>query len=235
MDLIALADLARRHGLSLIEDAACALGASWGETPCGAAGTAACFSFHPRKIITTGEGGAVATDDEAVALRCRQLRNHGTLPGPAADHALCGFNFRMSDLNASLGLAQLPRLTEFVETRRRLAAFYDAMLSDVPGVRAPAALTEGRHAYQSYVVVLAEGIDRDRCMGALAERGIESGPGAPAVHTLRYYRERYGYSPGDLPQSFRAARSALALPLHPAMGEADVHFVADALTEVLAS
>jgi dTDP-4-amino-4,6-dideoxygalactose transaminase len=235
MDLGALGDLARRHGLSLIEDAACALGATWGAKRCGTAGIAGCFSFHPRKIITTGEGGAVATDDDGVASRCRQLRNHGALPGPAADYALCGFNFRISDVNAALGLAQLPRLDLLIEARRRLAAIYDERLRDVPGVRLPAPAGAGRHVYQSYVIVLAEGLDRDGCVRALGERGIESGPGARALHTLRYYRERYGYAAGDLKRSFRVAGSTLALPLHPEMSEDDVRFVVAALTEVLAS
>ncbi len=235
MDLGALRDLAARRGLSLIEDAACALGATWGPTRCGTAGIAGCFSFHPRKIITTGEGGALVTDDDGVASRCRQLRNHGALPGPAADYALCGFNFRLSDVNAALGLSQLERLELLIESRRRLAAAYDARLRGVPGVRAPAPPADGRHVYQSYVIVLAEDLDRDACVRALAERGVESGPGARALHTLRYYRERYGYAAGQLEQSFRVAASALALPLHPAMSEDDVSFVVTALTEALAS
>jgi perosamine synthetase len=234
-DLFALRDLAQRRGLRLVEDAACALGACWADIPCGTAGAAGCFSFHPRKLVTTGEGGAVVTGDGELALRCRRLRNHGTLPGPQPDYALCGFNFRMSDLNAALGLAQLPRLAALVETRRRLAAGYDACLASLPGVRVPAPLAEGRQVYQSYVVVLPESTDRDRCLRALGERGIECGRGASAVHTLPYYRERYGYLPGELPHSFRLAGSALALPLHPGMSEEDVHFVADALAEVLAS
>jgi perosamine synthetase len=224
-ELEAFAD---RHSLLLVEDAACALGAEHRGRRCGTAGRAGCFSFHPRKVLTTGEGGAIATREAAIAERCRALRSHGADPrGPADRHyEEVGFNYRMSELHAALGLAQMEGLDDVLRRRRALAEAYRARLEGLPIAQLPEPPHEGRHAYQSYVVLLSEGTPRERLMAFLRSRGIETAVPARAVHTLPYFRRRYGLREGQCPQSHRASRSALALPLFPAMSEADVDRVA---------
>ncbi len=227
-DLAAAAALCERHGLVLVEDAACALGAQTGGRRCGSFAGAGCFSFHPRKIITTGEGGMVTTDDAALAERLRRLRNHG---GVRAEVGLRfevhGFNYRMSELQAAMGRAQMRRLDEMLSGRRAAAAAYDRALADVGPVSVPAQGSTGA-TYQSYVVLLADGIDRNGVSLALREAGIETTLGTYAMHTHPAFAA-YGYNAGDLPHSHRAQEQSLTLPLWPGMGEEVVRQVAGAL------
>jgi perosamine synthetase len=175
----------------------------------------------------------VSADDDEIADICRQLRNHGLSTGGEADYRLCGYNFRMSDVHAALGLPQLIRIDEILRKRAELACLYSERLHDVPDVATPTPAPQDRHSFQSYVALLSPTIDRDLCIKLLRERGIESGVGARAIHMLPFYRMKYGYKEEDLPNAARAARSALALPLFPAMAEEDVERVADALRSVL--
>lgn len=233
-DMEAIRRVAARHGIAVVEDAACALGASqWIEgqrVPAGAAGDLACFSFHPRKSVTTGEGGAVSTRDGARARRLRRLRNHGLEPGPdGLDVVEPGFNYRMSEVQAALGLAQIERLGWALDERRRLAARYDEALAGVEWLQRPQEPKERVHAWQSYVVLLAPDIDRARLVARLGERGVEAVRGAYAVHRLRFYRERYRYEPERFPAASAAHDRTLALPLWPGMGTDAVDRVVGAL------
>ena len=178
-DYRAIEPLLAEQGVPLVCDAACGLGGAIGERRVGAFGVLACFSFHPRKSLTTGEGGMVTTDDDALAARLRRLRNHGTeRDGWRATFVEPGFNYRMSDLNAALGLVQVPRHAETVRRRGELAARLTAALEDVPGVR-PQRVPDGvLHPYQAYVVVLGEGIDRD----AIDRRAARAGRRVDARH-----------------------------------------------------
>jgi dTDP-4-amino-4,6-dideoxygalactose transaminase len=212
--------IAAEFGIPVIEDAACALGATRHGTPAGRFGLAGCFSFHPRKAITTGEGGMVITSDEALATRIRALRTHGgqRVSGRFVFNEV-GFNYRLSDIQAAVGLAQLRKLASVIAKRRELAARYDRTLSGIPGLRAPRA--DPGHVYQSYVVLIDETIDRDRVITSMGKQDIETTLGTYAVHA-QPAMARFGYSPGDLPNSWRAYRSSITLPLHGRMTEADV-------------
>lgn len=226
-------DVAKGHGIPVIEDAACALAATRDGVAAGRFGLAGCFSFHPRKAITTGEGGMVVTDDDALAARLRVLRTHG---GVRRDGRFrfddVGFNYRLSDILAAVGIAQVRRLDGIIDARRRLARAYTERLGELDGVRTPG--SDSGHVYQSYVVLLDESVDRDAVIARLAEDMIETTLGTYAVHAQPAMIQRYGHTPGDLPNSWRAYRSTLTLPLHGRMGITDVERVVTALAQALA-
>jgi dTDP-4-amino-4,6-dideoxygalactose transaminase len=166
--------MAERYGLPVVEDAACALGAEYKGRQCGTMGRIGCFSLHPRKAITTGEGGLIVTRDAGLADRLRSLRNHGMAPGPTGYHfVMAGLNYRMTDLQGALGIVQMERLDGIIKRRRTLAVVYDSELADIPWLIRPVAPDGGQHIYQSYVTLLDQGLDRSRIMAALREDGIE--------------------------------------------------------------
>jgi len=230
-------------GIPIVEDAACAAGAAHGSRPAGSMGTAGVFSFHPRKTITTGEGGMITTNDPALADRAASLRNHGGTPseaerqgGPSPhlmpDFDQVGFNYRMTDLQAAVGLVQLAKLDAFVAERSRLAAAYRNGLGDLPWLRLPDEPANGRHGWQSFVAWVDEArapLPRNALMQALAARGIATRPGTHAIHLLGAYRDRFGLRPDDLPGARDAAAFSLALPLHNRMSDDDQAYVIDAL------
>lgn len=224
---------ARDAGLAVVEDAACALGTTFRGRQVGTLGEAGCFSFHPRKAITTGEGGAVATQDPGTHERVAQLRNHGLTrhADGGFDVQMPGLNWRMTEFQAALGLAQLGRFDGLLQARARLARRYLERLRSIEGLGLPAPV-EG-HAWQTLMVVLPEGIPRNRVIARLRERGIETTIGAYGIHMLSYYRQRYGYRPADFPVAARLHERGLALPLHAALSEDEVDIVAGALAEVL--
>ncbi|HEX3291152.1 MAG TPA: DegT/DnrJ/EryC1/StrS aminotransferase family protein [Gaiella sp.] len=203
----------------LLEDAAGALGASYRGTPCGALGLLACLSFHPRKIVTTGEGGAVTTDEAQLAGAVRRLRHHGIDAGDRVDIAVPGPNYRLSDVLCALGLPQLERLESLLAARERVAGWYTERLEHLVGV--PSAAAGDRHGWQAYVVTLDR---RDEALGGLRAQGIEAQIGTYAVHHLSAYRDR-----GSFPGADAAFERALALPFAASMTEDDVDRVATAL------
>ena len=230
-DYGAIEPLLAGRGIPLVCDGACALGGAIGDRRVGGFGLATCFSFHPRKSLTTGEGGMVTTDDDALADRMRSLRNHGTRrTGWRASFVEPGFNYRMSELNAALGLVQVPHHEATVARRGELARGLDERLRGVPGVR-PQAVPDGhRHPYQSYVVTLEdERLERDATIEALLAQGVESTLGTYAMHAEPAFMERCGTRPGDLPNSRRLAERTLALPLHERLREEDLDTVAAAV------
>lgn len=227
-DLAGAAALCERHGLLLLEDAACALGADAGGRRCGAFPGAGAFSFHPRKIITTGEGGMVTTDDADLDERLGLLRNHGGVRATVGMRFEAhGFNYRMSELQAAMGRAQMRRLDEMLAGRRAAARAYDRALAGMEGVAVPAQGCAGA-TYQSYVVLLGDGIDRDAVSLALRAAGIETTLGTYAMHAHPAFAA-YGYRAGDLPHSHRAQQQSLTVPLWPGMWEEVVEEVAAAL------
>lgn len=229
-DLPALVELCRARGLHLVEDAACALGASRSGTACGAWPDLGCFSFHPRKVVTTGEGGAVTTDDDDLADRLRLLRNHGGRRGPAVGLEFVdnGFNYRLGEIPAALGLAQMARLDAILADRARTAACYDERLHRVKGVTVPATPPGSVWSNQSYVVLLDDEVDRDAVVAAMASHGIETTLGTYALHAQPAFA-RYGYAPGDLRESWAAQQRSLTLPIVPSMPLDEVDRVVDAL------
>jgi dTDP-4-amino-4,6-dideoxygalactose transaminase len=208
----------------LVEDAAGALGARRQGRPCGSLGAMGCLSFHPRKIVTTGEGGAVTTSDPELAERVRSLRHHGWSPSDAySDLPRGGFNYRLSDVLCALGIPQLERLEELLAARERIALGYEERLAGV--VETPSAAAGDRHGWQAYVVRLDR---RDEALAGLRKDGIEAQIGTYALHRLSAYREQ-----GAFPGADAAYERALALPFHTALTEADLDRVAESLARLV--
>jgi perosamine synthetase len=232
--------------VAIVEDAACAAGASYRSRPAGSLGAAACFSFHPRKSITTGEGGMVTTNDAALAERAVCLRNHGASipeelrhvaakPYMLPDFSELGFNYRMTDLQAAIGLVQLAKLDGFIAERARWAEWYRDQLAALNWLRLPEEPEDGRHAWQAFVAYVdPDGAPQPRnaIMDALHVRGIATRPGTHAVHLLSYYRNRCGFAPDDFPAARDCDANSLALPLHNRMSPADYERVVTALREI---
>jgi perosamine synthetase len=218
------------RGITLLCDAACSLGGAIGERRTGTFGRLSCFSFHPRKSLTTGEGGMVLTSDPELAARMRRLRNHGTERiGWRASFIEPGFNYRLSDLNAALGLVQVPNFGYAVARRRELAAALSERVDAIDGVVPQHEPSGHAHPYQAYVVTCDEGLDRDALVPALRELGVESTLGTYAMHTEPSFQAACGTRPGDLPVSQALAARTLTLPLHQGMADDDVDSVAEAL------
>jgi len=211
--------------LPLLEDAAGALGAAHRGRPCGGLGLVGCFSFHPRKIVTTGEGGAVTTDDAGLAERVRSLRHHGWSPSGRYDDMPAGaFNYRLSDVLCALGIPQLRRLDELLAARERVAAGYAERLAGLDLVL-PEADPGDRHGLQAYVVQVDR---RDEVMAELRAQGIQCQIGTYALHRLGAYRDQ-----GPFPGADAAYERALALPLHTRLTEAELDRVAEALDKLV--
>ena len=227
----------------IVEDAACAAGAVYKGRPAGGLGDFACFSFHPRKSITTGEGGMLTTDDPALAEKAERLRNHGASvseevrhngPRPylLPDFNLLGFNYRMTDLQGAVGLVQLGKLDGFIAARARAAATYRDALSGLNWLRCPEEPMNGQHAWQAFVTYVdpdGAPLARNEIMERLEARGIATRPGTHAVHMLGYYRERFGLNPDDYPGARDCDRHSMAIPLHNRMTDDDYSYVIDNL------
>lgn len=225
-DISSILNLAREANLIVVEDAACALGAERQGEKCGTWGAVACFSFHPRKVITTGEGGMVVTRDDAIADNVRSLRNHGRR---GQEYNQIGFNYRLSDVLAAIGLAQFAKLPRLIAQRREVARRYSLGLRNTPGLTLPFEPEAYYHTYQSYVVRLDPRFDRDTILGALRQDGIEAGIGTFAIHLLAAYRDDPSIHRDDLAASQSAYRHTLSLPMYPEMSEDDVVFVCESL------
>lgn len=231
-DLDGAAALAAAHGLLLVEDAACALGAHRDKRRCGSWPGAACFSFHPRKIITTGEGGMVTTNDAALAERMRLLRSHGGVRGPTGMRFEAhGFNYRLSELQAALGRAQMRSVDDMLAGRRSAAQAYLHALAPLEGLSIPASQSPGA-TFQSLVILLHDDRDRDAIAANMREAGIETTLGTYAMHAHAAFAV-YGYAPGDLPHSYRAQQQSLTIPLWPGMEAAVIECVVDELGKAL--
>jgi dTDP-4-amino-4,6-dideoxygalactose transaminase len=212
--------------LPVLEDAAGALGARRGGRACGGLGLLGCLSFHPRKIVTTGEGGAVTTNDERIANEVRRLRNHGWQSLSPPDMPEPGLNYRLSDILCAVGLPQARRLDELLAERTRIAAGYTERLRHLP-VLLPAADEGDVHGWQAYVLQVD---DRDRVLAGLRARGIEAQIGTYALNLLGAYREQR-----DFPGATRVFERALALPFHTRLRDTDLDLVAEALDKLVSS
>jgi perosamine synthetase len=228
--------LAAEHGLGLLEDGCQALGAvDSGGVRVGARGTPCAFAFYANKQMTTGEGGALVAPDARSAALLRSARNQGrAIEMAKLEHDRLGFNYRMDEMSAALGIAQLERLDELLARRSRVAEMYADRLARIEGLELPLAdRPPERRSWFVYVVQLPGGTDRDSVIAGLANRGIASKPYLPCIHLLPDYRERFGYRGGEFPVAERFAERALALPFFPAMGEAEVECVAASLAAAL--
>ena len=212
--------------LPLLEDAAGALGAKYRGRACGGLGVAGCLSFHPRKILTTGEGGAVTTNDEAVAAAVQTMRNHGWRTLSLPDMPAPGLNYRLSDILCAVGIPQARRLDELMAQRTRIADGYSERLRDLP-VLLPRADEGDVHGWQAYVLQVD---DRDRVLAELRAQGIEAQIGTYALNQLGAYRDQ-----GDFPGAARVFERALALPFHTKLSDADLDRVAESLVRSLSA
>lgn len=231
----AVSRAARGKRPALVEDAACALGSSLRGRAAGTMGDAGCFSFHPRKILTTGEGGLLVTPKRALAQRVAALRTHGmvrTAKGFRMDAP--GLNCRMTDLQGALGLAQLERLDGILAERARLAAIYREALSRLPGVGLPPAHPDRIASVQSFVLLLGTRALRARAQAALRRAGIETTFGTHCVPMLGWYRRTFGFSAKSFPKAWAARERSLTLPLYPGLDPASQGRVIAVLEEVLA-
>ena len=254
-DIYAINAIAEEYGLKVIEDAACALGAMVGDKHQGAFGNTSCVSFHPRKSITTGEGGMVLTDDEELAVRLRELRSHGNSISAAdrdkgkgfllPEFNVAGYNYRMTDIQGGMGLAQVKKLDYIIETKREKAQKYNKLITEkLPELIYPVEPEGYFHTYQSYVCMLnleklgisdvEEGGEyRNRLLELLEEKGIATRQGTHAVHTLGYYRNRFGYKPEDFPHAYACDRLSITLPLYVQMTDDDQEYVVNEFRNVI--
>jgi perosamine synthetase len=238
-------DIARRHGLVVIEDACEALGSEYkGErTGSGSFADAAVFAFYPNKQITTGEGGMIVTDDERVAGLCRSLRNQGRGEGGLwLNHERLGYNYRLDELSAALGLAQMGRIEEIIAKRQRVAELYNQRLVQIPGIRLPY-IAPGVTRMSWFVYVIRVGMDepapakqaavRERVMQRLQAAGIGCRPYFTPIHLQPFYRSQFGYREGDFPVTEAFGRTSIAIPFHNNLTAAEVDYIASTLAEAL--
>jgi perosamine synthetase len=242
-DMSPILDTARRHKLWVVEDAACALGGWYGEAHAGTMGDMGCFSFHPRKSITTGEGGMITTGHSELDELCRSLRDHGASKSDhqrhtessgflLSDYDMLGYNYRMTDIQGALGCAQIDRVGWILERRRLIAERYDEMLAELDWLQTPRVPRGSVHGYQSYVCLLQpeqptpQNVDRlnerrNQLMARMESDGVSTRQGTHAAHLQGYYRHKYDIAPGDFPNAWIADRLSISLPLYVQMTEAE--------------
>ena len=231
-----ITEMAKRHGLVIVEDACEAIGAEYRGRKAGTLGDVAVFAFYPNKQMTTGEGGILVTDRDDWAALFRSLRNQGRdESGTWLNHVRLGYNYRLDEMSAALGLAQLGRIDELLAKRERVAQSYHERLRGMDGISIPyVAPTTTRMSWFVYVVRLAPEIDRDAVMVHLHGRGIACRPYFTPIHLQPFYVERFGYQPGDFPVTEAVSRSTLALPFHNHLHEHEIDLVCETLREAMA-
>ncbi len=237
-ELDGLRDICERRGLTLIEDAAEALGAEYRGRPVGGHGSSAVFGFYPNKQITTGEGGVVTTHSEDEWRLLRSLRNQGRSyeGGGWFHHVRLGFNYRWTDIQAAIGIGQLEKLDRILELRLAAAERYNALLGDIEQVSTPHPDdADHRRSWFVYVIALDATTDRARVMDELRTRGIATAEYVPCVHLQPYMQERYGFRTGLCPVAEAIGARTLALPFHARLDEEDQVYVAEAVRAALAS
>lgn len=229
--------------LKIVEDAACAAGASYHGKWAGSLGDAASFSFHPRKSITTGEGGMVTTNDAQLAEKMNRMRNHGASvseeqrhhgPKPyiLPDFNLLGFNYRMTDLQGAIGIEQLAKMDEFINERGKWAQYYNEKLADIKWLGLPSEPDHGNHGWQSFVTYCdpeTAPAPRNELMEKLQEKGIATRPGTHAVHMLNLYQKKFGLCPDDYPVARDCNDNSMAIPLHNRMTKEDYDYIIETL------
>jgi perosamine synthetase len=234
-DMDPMLEIARRHNLIVIEDACEAIGAEYKSKRVGAIGRAGAFAFYPNKQMTTGEGAALVTNDDEWADLFRSLRNQGRDKFDGwLNHSRLGYNYRMSELNASVGVVQLKRLDELLRKRNDVAKQYNAALSSIEDATPLTIVsTTTRMSWFVYVIRFAHGIDRDLVINDLAKKGIPARPYFTPIHLQSFYREKFGFKPGDFPEAEATGESIIALPFHTNMKVEEIEVVHKALNDVL--
>ncbi len=228
--------IAKEHGLAMIEDCCEALGGTLQGRSAGSFGDAGVFAFYPNKQITTGEGGMIVTDSEQIRDLCVSMRNQGRGGEDWFSYARLGYNYRLSELAAALGVVQTQRLDEILQRRRKVARWYDERLADLPGLHLPPMAERGRASWFVYVVRLGDRFspaDREAVLAGLREKGIGCNRYFAAIHTQPFVKQAAGTKRGDFPQTERIADRTIALPFHAKLTEQQVSAVGDALAELL--
>jgi len=234
-DFDPLRQVADAHGLKLIEDSCEALGAEYKGRKAGNLGDYGVFAFYPNKQITTGEGGVIVTDDAEAARMMLALRNQGRAPGDTwLQHTYLGYNYRLDEMSAALGAAQMTRLPELLQKRQQVADWYAERLAEIPGIEPPRlAGTTSRVSWFVYVIRVRPGIDRGALAKRLGDCGIPVRPYFLPIHLQPYMAERFGYQPGDFPVTEELGERGLALPFSGKMSQEQVELVCSTLRSVL--
>ncbi len=234
-ELDELRAICERHGVALIQDACEALGARYKGDPVGSHGPPAVFAFYPNKQITTGEGGMITTHSEDEWRLVRSLRNQGRADsGGWLEHARLGFNYRLDDVRAAIGLGQLEKLDDILRGRAAVAVRYAELLGDIEALELPCADDDDHErSWFVYVVALPAGVDREGVIASLDARGVQTARYLPSIHLQPYMQERFGFRPGLCPVSEEMSARTLALPFHARLDESDQEHVASALREAL--
>lgn len=233
-------------GIKIVEDGACAAGAGLNGKPAGSLGDIGCFSFHPRKSVTTGEGGMLTTNDDALAEKLNMLRNHGASISEEQRHKgpkpyilpefdIVGYNYRMTDLQGAIGVVQLKKLDVFIEERNKWAEFYNDELKNVKWLRTPQYSDKYKHGWQSYVLFVDETIaplKRNELMEYLQQKGISTRPGTHAVHMLGFYKKTFAINPMDYPGAYAANEYSMSIPLHNRMMKEDFEYIVTVLQNI---
>ena len=232
--------------IPLIEDGACAAGSAYKGIPAGGLGLMGCFSFHPRKSITTGEGGMITTNDDDLGEKLQVLRNHGASiseeqrhhgPKPyiLPDFNVLGYNYRMTDLQGAIGEVQLTKLDSFIDERAKWADFYKKELAEISWLKLPDFKAEYHHGWQSFVTLVDESkspCSRNEIMEQLQQKGISTRPGTHAVHMLNFYADKYAISPEDYPGAQMANDQSISIPLHNKMVKEDFQYIVYCLKNI---
>jgi len=233
VDMPSIIKITKKYRLRIVEDSACALGSSIEKKKIGAFGDMGVFSFHPRKIITSGEGGCVITNNRYLASRIEELRNHGIRKGKFLE---CGFNFRMSDIQGAVIYDQILNFGNILSKRINLAENYNGLLQPLEKkgyLKIPSCPKEYRHSYQSYVILLRQEIDRDKVKNLLANKGIETQFGTYCVPMINFYRKNFNIKKDCYTNSYIAYRKTLVLPLYHKLKQEDQEYIVDSLKSIL--
>jgi perosamine synthetase len=232
-DMEKIASIAELNNLKVIEDAACALGAEINGKKIGSFGDLACFSFHPRKAITTGEGGLVVTQDKKIAKRLKIMRNHGIVAEDGiVDFVEAGLNYRMTDFQSALGHEQFTTLDDLIAMRLKTARLYDDLLSAINWIQLPEKLHGRKMVYQSYHIMVDSMISRDKVIAYLKKCGVETNIGAYAMNRLSIYRNNYHLKDADFPNAVAAFTRGMVLPMGSHVGSDEIQSIAEALRRV---
>jgi len=229
--------------IKIVEDGACASGAAIDGRPAGSMGDIGCFSFHPRKSVTTGEGGMLTTNNDKLAEHLNMLRNHGASVSEEQRHKgpkpyilpefeMVGYNYRMTDIQGAIGVVQIKKLDNFIDERQKWADYYTKELSSIKWLQTPYVPSTYKHGWQSYVTYIDPGKapkSRNEIMEYLQQKGIATRPGTHAVHMLSYYKKSFGIKPEDFPNAQAANDNSMSIPLHNRMSPEDFKYVAECI------
>ena len=236
VDMISIMRIAKKYNLAVIEDAACALGAEYKGKKSGSLGDTGCFSFHPRKSITTGEGGIVVTNNSKLAKKISILRDHGGVFSKEQGFyrfEMAGFNYRMSEIQALLGIHQMKNIDKMINKKRKLAKIYSKKLSMIKEIKTPRDISYGKHTFQSYVVLLDKKINRNQVIKKMRKKGIETTLGTYALHAQPFFIKQFGYKPGQLKNSFEAFNRTLTLPFFLSITQKQINHIIKTLKNIV--